>query len=103
MIKRKIEAMHENYGTIQCLRCKDCINFIHYQANRVRFKCLAYGDSNSEATDWRAGHEACGLFNIKFDAGKNRPLIETLKGKRDVDFEPMENQMSLEQKEEGNG
>lgn len=63
MIKRKIDAMHEAYGTSPN-RCKDCSRFCTYimRSGRHYFKCAAYGESCAESTDWRAGWTACGLF-----------------------------------------
>lgn len=62
-MKRKITAMHEMYGysNNQCANCK---HFKTYNwRGRNYFKCAIYGDSNSEATDWRKSYIACGLFN----------------------------------------
>jgi len=59
-------------------------------------KCIAYGDSCSEATDWNANFEGCGLFNKPFDAEKRRPLVEVLKSRsRGRDFEIDEGQIRL--------
>ena len=62
-MKRKIEAMHEifGYANNQCANCKHLITY--NWRGRNYFKCEIYGDSNSEATDWRKSYIACGLFN----------------------------------------
>lgn len=43
------------------------------------YKCEAYGISASMATDWRLKWEACGLYNVPFDAAKQYPLIHVLR------------------------
>ena len=54
MTIRKIDAMHKYYG-IASGRCENCPHFITKVFDRKYHKCLVYGDSNSEATDWRCG------------------------------------------------
>ena len=55
--------MHEMFGysNNQCANCKHLITY--NWRDRNYFKCEVYGDSNSEATDWRKKYIACGLFN----------------------------------------
>ena len=62
--ERKIKAMHEIFG-MESNTCEHCKHFIIYEMrnNRRIFKCGVYGDSDSEATDWRKKYIACGLFN----------------------------------------
>lgn len=92
----KIEAMHKQYGITLGAECGDCVNFRRYRANRVYFKCMAYGNSSSEATDWRCHYKACGLYNIAFDGTKTRPLIQTLD--RTKHKEPLEGQLKIEER-----
>ena len=66
---RKIELMHSMFGRSGS-KCKDCSHFSEHQLSRKYFKCDVYGESASEATDWRANYQSCGLFN-KFTAYEN--------------------------------
>jgi len=94
---RKIEAMYKLFGRYtgkQSKQCKDCCNFIRKEYNRTYFKCLVYGDTDSEATDWRASYEACGMFNNKNYIGYK--IINLLKrGPRPKDNTPIDGQLTL--------
>lgn len=63
--KKKIEKMHYLFGKIEGHKCKECSRLICVPGlNGKRFyKCLNYGQSNAESTDWRLSYEACGMFN----------------------------------------
>lgn len=85
MARRKIDAMHEAYGTSPHL-CKDCNHFMRREHGNTYFKCKAYGISKAESTDWRANWMACGLFGkpirdyVKMidrlkHAGKQAPVV----------------------------
>ena len=74
---KKIDVMHKTYGTDYAHRCRDCCNFERREWGHTYFKCAAYGDSRSTATDWRAGWEACGLFDKPFNGFL--PMVERLK------------------------
>ena len=99
MTRRKIDAMHGEYGLSTCGHCRDCCNFVHGRYHdHYLSKCVAYGLTHSEATDWRAKYLACGLFNKPFDQlkPKRRPLIETItRGGIKRDNEPLDGQISL--------
>ena len=71
---RKIEAMHRIYGT-GCGKCKDCPHIVRKVLDRTYYKCLVYGDSNSEATDWRLKYPACGLIDKPFPEEEIRVVI----------------------------
>lgn len=63
--RRRIGRMHAKHGHgPEGATCADCSYFRRYKTNRVYFKCQLYGVSRSEATDWRAGWPACGLFQL---------------------------------------
>ena len=96
-MRRKIELMHEIYGEGEGV-CKDCKFLLHLSHHdKSYYKCSMYGESASEATDWRCKSPACGLKNIKSDTLKNiRPLIHLIKhkgNKKPVD--PIQGQMTL--------
>ena len=76
MTNRKLAAMHARFGIDESHKCKDCNHLISYTANRRWYKCECYGNSSSEATDWRLKWIACGLFNQEYDG---YPVKEILK------------------------
>ena len=44
--------------------CGKCSNLVRVQTgNGHKYKCAAYGITNSEATDWKKNAMACGLLN----------------------------------------
>ena len=67
--KKKIEKMHYLFGKIERHKCKECSRLIcKIDWNRRRYyKCLNYGRSNAESTDWKLSYEACGMFNKEKD------------------------------------
>lgn len=92
----KLEKMHAEYG-YGSGKCKDCVNLIRTRYSRTYLKCIAYGLSHSEATDWRAKWDACGLCATPFDTlwPPRRPLVE-VRAATEVDNEPMDGQIILE-------
>lgn len=100
MVKRKIEAMHEEYGTSQNL-CKCCPHFRRYMtpARRIVLKCRAYGVTRSEATDWRANWPACGMFDKQLPPlSLYVPMIERIRhAERKKPEEPVEGQIGMEE------
>ena len=75
---RKIAAMHREYGKDTAHRCADCTNFcIYATTSHTRYKCAAYGDSCSSATDWAKRWTACGLYG-KPIAADYVPIIKRL-------------------------
>ena len=61
MIK-KIELMHKLFGEVPDRKCKDCQHLSSYTANRKYYKCEIYGNTSSEASDWRLKYTACGMI-----------------------------------------
>lgn len=95
--KRKLPAMHDAYGISHIQhKCRECCNFRMYEYRcKHYFKCVAYGESSSEATDWRANYLACGLFNIP--VGNRVPLLEQIKHQcRKVPSIPIDGQIMIE-------
>lgn len=73
---RKIDAMHQRFGKLDGKQCRDCSHLVRYRYNcRTIQKCRVYGDTCSEASDWRQKWTACGQFNKEY-AG--RCVMETL-------------------------
>ena len=97
MALRKIQAMHNEYGRVNGHMCSECCNLSSYTQSRTWYKCEAYGNSSSEATDWAKRNIACGMFNKPFDKSQRLPLIEKLKREpRQSDEEPIEGQILME-------
>ena len=96
---KKIDLMHEMFGEDPEHKCAECENLISHTANtanRIWYKCSCYGDTSSEATDWRLKYTACELFNMPY---KGTPIIEIKKHMTRVDASETyecEGQMSIE-------
>lgn len=75
---RKIEKMYILFGKADG-KCKDCEHYKHWGKNQVCAsalrKCEVYGITRSEASDWKAGYDACGLFPNK-ENPYDRDIIE---------------------------
>lgn len=96
MAKRKIDLMHQMFGKTEQV-CKSCDHFLlERYRDRVYRKCEVYGVTNSEASDWNASYQACGLFNKPYPY-KGNPIIRyvTPDRKIEVDNEPLEGQLDL--------
>lgn len=78
MTGRKITAMHNHYGVVNEKNCGQC-PWLYRSCGYGKswYKCAAYGNSNSEATDWRKKWTACGL--IDGDINGLAPMLEILK------------------------
>lgn len=97
MIKgRKIDAMHAMYGKNYGCVCRDCCNLVGYEQSRRWYKCVAYGDSRGESTDWALKYRACGLWGVDFAKTGNKTMIEMLKHAPRPSGEPVEGQTKLE-------
>src|SRR5215831_17053516 len=56
-------AMIGRYGAGPADRtCGDCCWLVKHSYTRNYYKCQMYGDSSSEATDWRKKWKACSKF-----------------------------------------
>ena len=95
-IGRKIEAMHYKYGQSPLHKCGDCPNFIAYEyCGKRLFKCLGYGDTRSESSDWRKSWTACRHYNQPFPKNE-RSLIECLT-RPAKDNSPADGQIKMEE------
>ena len=93
---KKIDLMHEMFGEDPEHKCADCENLISHTASKKWHKCSCYGNTSSEATDWRLKYTACGLFNMPY---KGTPIIEVKKHMPRADTSETykcEGQMSIE-------
>ena len=91
--EQKISRMYRRFGKSQSgKKCKDCSNLIKVERGNHRVsKCLVYGDTFSEASDWKRSHMACGMLYQYYDG---RPIIEIYEPRR-KDDEQIEGQMVL--------
>lgn len=97
MKARKIDAMHQRFGTCGALQCRDCCHLISGEWHDKRYhKCELYGMSHSEATDWRLSYQACGMYNVPQDMDRWVDLIKQLSWQAKPVEPPLEGQMRLE-------
>ena len=63
----RIGAMYGRHGKAAVgLRCKSCAHFTGRAARRGRWsKCLQYGVSGCQASDWNGRWPACGRWEVK--------------------------------------
>lgn len=87
---RKIDLMHSLYGVIPSQKCKDCMH-LKGGVNEYR-KCEIYGQTHSEATDFRLSYTACGMFNREWDG--DIPVVRMNNGVKKEE-EQIPGQMSL--------
>lgn len=99
-MKRRGEAMRSMYGTRQKLIggrpavCGDCPHYCSYRYHdRILRKCVAYGLTHSEATDWKRSEEPCGLIDFPLPHDFV-PVIERLKHS-EQELQPIKGQISM--------
>lgn len=97
MANRKIDAMHREYGTDCAHKCADCPNLCIHMTSKRRYKCEAYGESSSAATDWAKKWAACGLYGKPL-AADHVPLIKRLKPAKRQE-KPLDGQMGFLEEE----
>ena len=91
MALRKNNRMYELFGRNDAHECRTCNNL--YGEPGGYYKCLIYGRTASEASDWRLSYKACGLYNKDYKG--DIPVINLNRGgKRGEDIQ-CEGQMSL--------
>ena len=94
MTIRKHELMYQLFGKADQSKCKDCNHYISYKHHDyTRRKCEIYGVTCSEATDWKASGQACGLFPDK--ETDIRDVVRLVKGGRQKEQIEIEGQISL--------
>ena len=98
MALRKLDLMHRYFGKCHGHTCGECQNLVTYDYRSKTYrKCKAYGETNSEASDWAKRWLACGLFNKPWDG---KPIIRLVtpsrKDKQEMQNTPLEGQLSME-------
>lgn len=95
---RKIEAMYANFGAGPAEEeCRTCSNLICARYNRAYYKCRIYGNTASEASDWRVSWPACGMYNREMPEGC-LPVMDCVRGlrKRPREVKQIEGQTEME-------
>ena len=91
MTVRKNNLMYKLYGINAEHHCKDCNHLITYRpTDKTFYKCECYGVTGSEASDWRTGCPACGLYNKPYTGN---PVIKMVKPEKEETI--IEGQMSI--------
>ena len=63
-----IEFMHQLFGSGNPSdKCGTCDHLVSYKQSRTWYKCEVYGDTRSEATDWRLKYPSCALYNMPYN------------------------------------
>ena len=84
--EQKISRMYRRFGESQSgKKCKDCSNLIRVERGNHRVsKCLVYGDTFSEASDWKGCIHVNKNSSIEFKRKFIADLAETLMKNRMV-------------------
>lgn len=73
-MKKKIDLMLKEFGRSDGHSCSECSNLRLVSCGaRSVYKCLVYGNTGSQATDWAKRYPACGMFNKKWNKA---PVME---------------------------
>ena len=91
MAIRKIDLMHREFGFSPGNKCKTCSNLVSHLYDKRYYKCVLYGESCSEATDWVLKWDACGKYNQEYDGIR---IVKLVRG-YPVPSGPLEGQESL--------
>ena len=84
---RKLELMYEMFGKSEG-KCKECKHYTSYKYHDKRYrKCKVYGVTCSEATDWKASGDACGLFNKDTEYENIVRMVTVGKTKEDIQID----------------
>ena len=89
--------MHKLFGEIPDRKCKECQYLVSYTANRKYYKCDVYGNTSSEASEWRLKWTACGMIDIPIYDGA--PIINQVRllNWRPKEKEQIEGQLVLDE------
>lgn len=89
---RKIDRIHQLFGLEPGRTCGECINLVCIQSGRrVRYKCMVYGCTSSEASDWDKSWPACRMFGHEYSG---QAVIELSESHKDMET-PLEGQINL--------
>ena len=93
MTARKIDLMHLQFGVAEDpeATCKTCNHLSTYTRSRKYYKCEVYGNTRSEASDWKTSNRACGMCNKPYNGN---PVIRLVKPLPKVE-QPIDGQESI--------
>ena len=63
----RAEVMYSLHGESPGNTCASCCNLYRREYTKRYYKCEAYGDGCSTATDWAKSYPACGLWGKPFN------------------------------------
>ena len=69
--------------------CADCENLAEHRYSKRYYKCAVYGETSSEASDWRKSYPACAMKNKEWN-GNNMMTVFNRKretAKEDIQIE----------------
>ena len=96
-----IEFMHNFFGSGHpSNKCGTCSHLVSVIANRKYFKCECFGNTNSEASDWRKKYPSCALYNMTYNGVAGIEIKKHMK-KPKIDVQ-CEGQISLFDEENKN-
>lgn len=88
---KPIERMHNFFGSGHpSNKCGDCNNLVK---RGYYYKCSVYGESSSEATDWRKKWNSCAMFNMPYNGILIKDVVRYLP--RIIEEEQIEGQMTI--------
>lgn len=91
---KNIEIMHQMFGELPEHKCGECSNLVTHTYNKVFRKCLVWGESSSESSDFRKKWTACGMFCKDYDGTPIKDYVKhSPKAYKDAQIE---GQMRLE-------
>ena len=75
---KRIAEMHKRFGIYRGIKCGGCCNCASHTRDRTYYKCLVYGISAAESTDWRVSYTACGHYGKPHDP-RAKTIVDVLK------------------------
>ena len=91
---KRIAEMHKRFGIYRGVKCGGCCNCASYTQSRKWYKCLVYGFTNAESTDWRISYNACGHYGKPHDP-RAKTIADVLKHEPRKKTEAVAGQMGL--------
>ena len=93
---RKINLMYTYFGRDYNHFCTDCKNLRSVNlGSKTKYKCTVYGNTSSEASDWKKNQTACGQYNKVWNMKPLMKCVNQEKPRDTVEVEPLEGQTSL--------
>lgn len=79
---RKIDLMQRLFGLSPKPEnvCGNCSNLLKYEYQKRYYKCRCYGNTHSEASDWKLNQRGCGMYNMEYDGEEVMSLVRSNHG-----------------------